>query len=65
MARTALWLSILLLVGGGSVAILWQSLNLFLSGELSWGNAPLPIVAAVVLAAVAVFLVRSVERLAR
>jgi len=65
MARTALWLSILLLVGGGSVAILWQSFNLLLNGELSWGKAPLPIVAAVVLAAVAVFLVRSVERLAR
>lgn len=65
MARIVLWLSILLLVGGRSVAILWHSFNLLLNGELSLGKAPLPLVAAVVLIAVAMLLVRSVERLAQ
>lgn len=64
-ARTILWISILLLVGGGSVAILWQSLNLLLNGELSWDKTLLPLVAAVALATVGVLLVRSVERLAQ
>lgn len=63
MARTILWLSILLLVGGGCVAILWQSLNLLLSGELAWRKTLLPVVAAVVLVVVAMLLVRSVKRL--
>jgi len=58
--RTTIWLSILLLVGGGSVAILWQSLNLLVADALSWDNALLPLMAAVVLAVVAVLLVRSV-----
>lgn len=65
MARTILWISILLLVGGGSVAILWQSLNLLLNGELSWDKTLLPLVAAIALATVGVLLVRSVERLAQ
>jgi divalent metal cation (Fe/Co/Zn/Cd) transporter len=65
MARTVLWLTILLLIGGGSVTLLWQALNLFLNGELSWGNALLPIVAAVVLVVVGALLLRTVERLTR
>ena len=64
-ARTILWISILLLVGGGSVAILWQALNLLLNGELSWDKTLLPLVAAIALATVGVLLVRSVERLAQ
>lgn len=65
MARTVLWVSILLLVGGGSVAILWHSLNLLLNGELFLDTALLPLTAAVVLTAVAMLLVRSVDRLVK
>lgn len=65
MARTVLWVSILLLVGGGSVAILWHSLNLLLNGELFLDTALLPLAAAVVLTAVAMLLVRSVDRLVK
>ena len=63
MLKTVLWLTILLLVGGGSVTILWQSLNLLLNGELSWDQALLPLVAAVVLVSVVMLLGRSVGRL--
>jgi uncharacterized membrane protein len=65
MTKMVLWLSLLLLIGGCSVAILWQSLNLLLNGELTWDKAPLPLVAAVVLIAVAMVLMRTVERMSR